>query len=154
MNNSPWQPWENLFLHEVGGTMPVSVIAEKLERSEKAVQRKADRLDVKLISRMTGRRWTKAELFLLGRFTPEEVATATGRSIYSIRSKLQSLTRTSGGKVMPEWIAEEVAYLWRHTNAEVSEMTGRSIKEVGDKRLAVNIERNGWNNREPEREES
>lgn len=154
MNNSPWQPWENLFLHEVGGTMPVSVIAEKLERSEKAVQRKADRLDVKLISRMTGRRWTKAELFLLGRFTPEEVATATGRSIYSIRSKLQSLTRTSGGKVMPEWIAEEVAYLWRHTNAEVSEMTGRSIKEVGDKRLAVNIERNGWNNREPEREEA
>lgn len=154
MNNSPWQPWENLFLHEVGGTMPVSVIAEKLERSEKAVQRKADRLDVKLISRMTGRRWTKAELFLLGHFTPEEVATATGRSIYSIRSKLQSLTRTSGGKVMPEWIAEEVAYLWRHTNAEVSEMTGRSIKEVGDKRLAVNIERNGWNNREPEREEA
>lgn len=57
-----WQPWENLFLHEVGGTMPVSVIAEKLERSEKAIQRKAERLDVKLISRMTGRRWTKAEL--------------------------------------------------------------------------------------------
>lgn len=24
-----WQPWENLFLHEVGRTMPVHVIAEK-----------------------------------------------------------------------------------------------------------------------------
>lgn len=151
--SEPWQPWENLFLHEVGGTMPVSVIAEKLERSEKAVQRKANRLDVKLISRMTGRRWTKAELFLLSRFAPEEVAAATGRSIYSIRSKLQSLTRTSGGKAMPEWTAEEVAYLWRHTNAEIAEMTGRSIEEVGDKRLAVNIERNGWDNRDPEREE-
>lgn len=150
--NEPWQPWENLFLHEVGGTMPVSVIAEKLERSEKAVQRKANRLDVKLISRMTGRRWTKAELFLLSRFTPEEVAAATGRSIYSIRSKLQSLTRTSGGKAMPEWTAEEVAYLWRHTNAEVAEMTGRSIEEVGDKRLQVNIERNGWDVNDPERE--
>ena len=29
-----------------------------------------------------------------------------------------------------------------------------SIEEVGDKRLQTNIERNGWNNREPEREES
>ncbi|MFA9597709.1 hypothetical protein [Citrobacter telavivensis] len=152
MNNSPWQPWENLFLHEVGRTMPVAVIAEKLERSEKAVKRKADRLDIKLISRMTGRRWTKAELFLLSRFTPEEVAAATGRSIYSVRSKLQSLTRTSGGKVMPEWTAEEIAYLWRHTNAEVAEITGRSIEEVGDKRLQVNIERNGWDVKDPERE--
>ncbi|SAD50412.1 Uncharacterised protein [Enterobacter hormaechei] len=52
---------------------------------------------------------------------------------------------------MPEWTAEEVAYLWRHTNAEVSEMTGRSIEEVGDKRLAVNIERNGWDVNDPER---
>lgn len=145
-----WQPWENLFLYEVGGTMPVAVIAEKLERSEKAVKRKADRLDIKLISRMTVRRWTKAELFLLSRFTPEEVAAATGRSIYSIRSKLQSLTRASGGKVMPEWTAEEIAYLWRHTNAEVAEMTGRSIEEVGDKRLQTNIERNGWGVHDPE----
>lgn len=32
-----WQPLENLFLHEVGRTMPVQVIAEKLERSESAV---------------------------------------------------------------------------------------------------------------------
>lgn len=32
-----WQPWENLFLHEVGRTMPVHVIAEKLERSESAI---------------------------------------------------------------------------------------------------------------------
>ena len=54
---------------------------------------------------------------------------------------------------MPEWTAEEIAYLWRHTNAEVSEITGRSIEEVGDKRLQVNIERNGWDNRDPEREE-
>lgn len=27
-----------------------------------------------------------------------------------------------------------------------------SIEEVGDKRLAVNIERNGWDNLDPERE--
>lgn len=148
-----WQPWENLFLHEVGRTMPVQVIAEKLERSESAITRQASRIGAPLISRMTGRRWTKAELFLLSRFTPEEVAAATGRSIYSIRSKIQSLTRTSGGKTMPEWTAEEVAYLWRHTNAEVAEMTGRSTEEVGDKRLAVNIERNGWDVRNPEREE-
>lgn len=151
MGANHWQPWENLFLHEVGRTMPVSAIAEKLERTERAITTKASRIGANIPSRMTGRRWTKAELFLLSRFTPEEVATATGRSIYSVRSKLQSLTRTSGGKVMPEWTAEEIAFLWRHTNAEVSEMTGRSIEEVGDKRLQVNIERNGWDVNDPER---
>lgn len=25
-----WQPWERLFLHEVGMTMPIPLIAEKL----------------------------------------------------------------------------------------------------------------------------
>ncbi|HCW0179639.1 TPA: hypothetical protein OW286_002998 [Citrobacter freundii] len=52
------------------------------------------------------------------------------------------------------WTKKELALLWRHTNAEVAEITGRSIKEVGDKRLQVNIERNGWDNRDPEREET
>lgn len=37
MGANHWQPWENLFLHEVAGQMPVSLIAEKLERSERAV---------------------------------------------------------------------------------------------------------------------
>ena len=52
------------------------------------------------------------------------------------------------------WTKKELALLLRHTNAEVAEMTGRSIEEVGDKRLQVNIERNGWDNRDPEREGS
>ncbi|MGV4148156.1 hypothetical protein [Citrobacter freundii] len=55
---------------------------------------------------------------------------------------------------MKAWSLEELALLWRHTNAEVAEMTGRSIEEVGDKRLAVNIERNRWDVRNPEREEA
>lgn len=55
---------------------------------------------------------------------------------------------------MRAWTVEEIAYLWRLTNAEVAEMTGRSIEEVGDKRLQVNIERNGWDVRNPEREDS
>ncbi|WP_233594363.1 hypothetical protein [Citrobacter koseri] len=146
-----WQPWENLFLHDVCKTMPLPIIAETLERTERAITTQASRIGATLPSRMTGRRWTKAELFLLSRFTPEEVATATGRSIYSVRSKLHSLTRTSGGKVMPEWTAEELELLWRHSNSEVAEMTGRSIEEVGDKRLQTNIERNGWDVNDPER---
>ena len=43
---------------------------------------------------------------------------------------------------MKVWSIEELAALMRYTNAE-----------VGDKRLAVNIERNGWDVRNPEREE-
>lgn len=145
-----WQPWENLFLHEVGRTMPVQVIAEKLERSESAVARQASRIGAPLISRMTGKPWTAAELYLFGRFSEEEIATATGRSIYSVRSKRNSLAR-SGGLTMREWTACELAALMRYTNAEVAEITGRSIEEVGDKRLQVNIERNGWDINDPER---
>lgn len=55
---------------------------------------------------------------------------------------------------MPEWTTEELALLWRHSNAEVAAITGRSIEEVGDKRLQTNIERNGWDVNDPEREES
>ncbi|WP_268063444.1 hypothetical protein [Citrobacter sp. W9] len=148
-----WQPWENLFLHEVGRTMPVQVIAEKLERSESAVTRQASRIGAPLISRMTGKPWTAAELYLFGRFSVEEIATATGRSIYSVRSKRNSLAR-SGGLTMREWTACELAALMRYTNAEVAKITGRSIEEVGDKRLQVNIERNGWDVNNPEREDS
>lgn len=144
-----WQPWENLFLHEVGRTMPVQIIAEKLERSESAITRQASRIGAPLISRMTGKPWTAAELYLFGRFSVEEIATATGRSIYSVRSKRNSLAR-SGGLTMREWTACELAALMRYTNAEVAEITGRSIEEVGDKRLAVNIERNGWDKHKPE----
>lgn len=147
-----WQPWENLFLHEVGRTMPVQVIAEKLERSESAVTRQASRIGAPIISRMTGKPWTAAELYLFGRFSVEEIATATGRSIYSVRSKRNSLAR-SGGLTMREWTACELAALMRYTNAEVAEITGRSIEEVGDKRLAVNIERNGWDINDPGRED-
>lgn len=145
-----WQPWENLFLHEVGRTMPIQVIAEKLERSESAVARQASRIGAPLISRMTGKPWTAAELYLFGRFSVEEIAKATGRSIYSVRSKRNSLAR-SGGLTMREWTACELATLMRYTNAEVAEITGRSIEEVGDKKLAVNIERNGWDVNDPER---
>ena len=148
-----WQPWENLFLHEVGRTMPVQVIADKLERSESAIARQASRIGAPLISRMTGKPWTAAELYLFGRFSVEEIATATGRSIYSVRSKRNSLAR-SGGLTMREWTACELAALMRYTNAEVAEITGRSIEEVGDKRLQTNIERNGWDVIDPEREDS
>ena len=148
-----WQPWENLFLHEVGRTMPIQVIAEKLERSESAITRQASRIGAPLISRMTGKPWTSAELHLFGRFSVEEIATATGRTIYSVRSKRNSLAR-SGGLTMREWTACELATLMRYTNAEVAEITGRSIEEVGDKRLQVNIERNGWDVNDPGREDA
>lgn len=148
-----WQPFENLFLYEVGMKMSRSEIAEKLERSESAITRQASRIGAQLISKMTGRPWTAAELHLFGRFSEEEIATATGRTIYSVRSKRDALAR-SGGLTMREWTAGELAVLMRYTDAEVASITGRSIEEVGDKRLAVNIERNGWDVRNPEREDS
>ncbi|EJG2186268.1 hypothetical protein CRS18_RS00525 [Citrobacter freundii] len=51
------------------------------------------------------------------------------------------------------WTKKELALLWRYTNAEVAEITGRSIEEVGDKRLQCNIERNGWDKHDPEKQE-
>ena len=55
---------------------------------------------------------------------------------------------------MPEWTNEELALLWRHNNAEVAKMTGRSIEEVGDRRLKANYDRNGWDKKDPEREDA
>ena len=153
MKCEPWEPWEKQFLKEVGNHMPIHTISEKLERTESAIYSQAAQLDVKLVSRMRGRRWTRVELFLFGRFSPEEIAAATGRTIFSVRSKRNALAR-SGGLTMREWSTEELALLWRHTNAEVAEITGRSIEEVGDKRLQVNIERNGWDKFDPEREDA
>ena len=148
-----WEPWEHLFLHEVGQTMPISLIAEKLERSRSAVYNKALKLDAALIPQKVCRPWTQAELFLFGRFSAEEIAAATGRTIFSVRSKRNSLAR-AGGLTMREWSTEEIALLMRHNNAEVAEITGRSIEEVGDKRLQTNIERNGWDRYNPEREDA
>lgn len=51
---------------------------------------------------------------------------------------------------MKQWSLEELSLLWRHNNTEVAAMTGRSIKEVGDRRLQANLERNGWDRKDPE----
>jgi len=146
-----WQSWENLFLYEVGGKMPPSLIAEKLERTERAITTQASRLSIRLTKTPPVRKWTQAELFLFGRFSVEEIAQATGRPIKAVRTKRNALAR-SGGLTMREWSNEELALLRRHKNAEVAEITGRTIEEVGDKRLQVNIERNGWDLSDPERE--
>lgn len=151
MKYTLWESWEKLFLYEVGSTMPIPVIAEKLERTEKAIISMAHLLKIPLMVRPRGREWTRAELFLFGRFTPEEIAQATGRSLASVRWKLKSLTRASGGKIMAEWSAEELEILRHNGNNEVAAaLTGRSIKEVGDRRLQLNIERNGWDKHDPE----
>ncbi|HDU3604589.1 hypothetical protein PGO25_15995 [Klebsiella aerogenes] len=64
------------------------------------------------------------------------------------------MLQQSGGNLPLEWSVEELALLRRHTNAEIAEITGRSLEEIGDRRLQDNIERNGWNVFDPERDES
>ncbi|HBP7891474.1 TPA: hypothetical protein L6J90_004747, partial [Escherichia coli] len=56
MKKTPWEKWEVDFLREVAATMPVEVIAEKLERTEKAVMAKATRIGADIVSRLRGRR--------------------------------------------------------------------------------------------------
>ena len=144
MQGTHWQSWEKLFLHDVCQTMPISVIAEKLERSPAAISRQASRIDAPLPSRMTGRPWTKPELFLFGRFTDEEIATATGRTIHSVRSKRNALSRASGGSIMPEWTPEELRLFELYKNPVIAEITGRSLEEIRDRRERWNLERHGW----------
>ena len=50
MKKTPWEKWEVDFLREVAATMPVEVIAEKLERTEKAVRAKATRIELTLLA--------------------------------------------------------------------------------------------------------
>lgn len=52
MKKTPWEKWEVDFLREVAATMPVEVIAEKLERTEKAVMAKATRIGADIVSRL------------------------------------------------------------------------------------------------------
>ncbi|EHN1271673.1 hypothetical protein KHR68_004254 [Salmonella enterica subsp. enterica serovar Senftenberg] len=93
MKNIPCEKWEEDFLREVAATMPVEDIAEKLERTEKAVMAKATRIGADMISRLRGKRWTRAEVSLFDKFSAEEIAIATCRSIYSVRSMRYKLTR-------------------------------------------------------------
>lgn len=51
---------------------------------------------------------------------------------------------------MKAWSTEEQKLLRRYNNNQVAAMTWRSIKEVGDRRLQVNLERNGWDKHNPE----
>ena len=88
MKKTPWEKWEVDFLREVAATMPVEVIAEKLERTEKATRIGAD-----IVSRLRGRRWTRAEVSLFGKFSAEEIAIATCRSIYSVRAMRYKLKK-------------------------------------------------------------
>jgi hypothetical protein len=90
MGANHWQPWENLFLHEVAGQMPLSLIAEKLERTERAVYTQAARLDVKFPANPNLRKWTKAELFLFGRFTRGN--RHGNRPLYPLRAQQAQLT--------------------------------------------------------------
>jgi len=54
---------------------------------------------------------------------------------------------------MTDWKPDELALLWRHDNTRVAELTGRSVEDVGERRLQANIERNGWDVKDPERAE-
>ncbi|EMD7027088.1 hypothetical protein R4V27_002888 [Salmonella enterica] len=99
MKNTPWEKWEVDFLREVAATMSVEVIAEKLERTEKAVMTKATRIGAEMVSRLRGRRWTRAELSLFDKFSAEEIAIATCRSIYSVRAMRYKLNKLNEERV-------------------------------------------------------
>ncbi|EDK9262272.1 hypothetical protein GHL18_19685 [Salmonella enterica] len=99
MKCTPWEKWEEDFLREVAATMPVEVIAENLERTEKAVMTKATRIGAEMVSRLRGRRWTRAELSLFDKFSAEEIAIATCRSIYSVRAMRYKLNKLNEERV-------------------------------------------------------
>ncbi|EIM0130250.1 hypothetical protein LMM50_004450 [Salmonella enterica] len=99
MKNTPWEKWEVDFLREVAATMPVEVIAEKMERTEKAVMTKATRIGAEMVSRLRGRRWTRAEVYLFDKFSAEEIAIATCRSIYSVRAMRYKLNKLNEERV-------------------------------------------------------
>ncbi|WP_349430944.1 YqaJ viral recombinase family protein [Serratia symbiotica] len=84
------------FLCEVAGTMPVHIIAEKLERSPRAVCLKARYIGV----RINPPHWNDEEISLItsGKFSNEEIAEKTGRSIPAISIKRLRLRNKSGVK--------------------------------------------------------
>jgi hypothetical protein len=155
MRCEPWKPWEADFLREVGGTMPIHLISEKLERSNGSIYSKAAAIGVDLIDLRRGRSWTKAEEFMFGRFSCEEIAQATRRTLPSVRRKRNKLMKKHGGALVPAWTRDELELLGRNSNnATVAEITGRNIEEVAERRLQANSERNNWPKFDPEREDA
>ncbi|MER2640928.1 hypothetical protein [Escherichia coli] len=51
------------------------------------------RIGANIVSRLRGRRWTRAEVSLFGKFSAEEIAIATCRSIYSVRAMRYKLKK-------------------------------------------------------------
>lgn len=87
----PWESWEEDFLREVASTMPVELIAEKLDRTMSAIWCKASRMEVRLTYYMKIKPWTEQEISLFKSSNSEDIAKATSRSIYSVRSKRYQL---------------------------------------------------------------
>lgn len=95
MKKERWEPYEIQFLCEVAGTMPVHIIAEKLERSPSAIYSKAEYLGVRLTSSKKAQPWTDEELSLItsGKYSNQEIAEKTGRTakcIYDKRLRLRN----------------------------------------------------------------
>lgn len=95
MKKIPWEPWEEDFLREVASSMSIWVISEKLERTIRSIQSKASRIKVKLTFLRNDKKWAADEIALFDSLSAEEISEKTSRSIYSVRSKRYSLSRSA-----------------------------------------------------------
>lgn len=88
-----WTNEDVQFLRDNAETLPVSEIADELERSEDAIRVKAHRLGVSLGAGPIGRPWTdeertQARILRFRGFSWSEIGKALGRSRHSVRGAL------------------------------------------------------------------
>lgn len=86
-----WEEYEIQFLCEVSETMPLCIIAEKLERKVDSVRKKAKYLGLKTTTMRRFERWSEKDTALFQTHTPAQISRMTGRSYESVTSKLHHL---------------------------------------------------------------
>jgi hypothetical protein len=86
-----------------------------------------------------GRRWTDAEVALLGTIPDEEVSERTGWPWDSVRCKREELGIPNPSAQRRDWTPEEDAQVRTLSRDEAAERAGRSLGAVSKRRLALGL---------------
>ncbi|MCX8074141.1 MAG: hypothetical protein N2749_00955 [Clostridia bacterium] len=129
-----WTKEEEEYIKKYYPSENISLISEKLGRSEMAIIKKANYLGVK-----RNKIWSEEEentlkyLYLETDKTIDEISKILGRTKRSVSGKIHTMRLYRRGKLMP-WTSNQVKYLkdnfGRKTNAVIAAELGRTIGSV------------------------
>ena len=131
---APWRPEERKLL----GTMPDSEVARALNRSEKAVWRRRQRLRI-LAYQSPFHRWTPEEEQLLGTLPDAEVAARTGHPLSGVIQRRHRLHVRLPRPGHQPWTTAEDQLLGTMKDRDLAQRLGRPLEAVAERRRRLAI---------------